>query len=54
MCQLSAILTILRLVKGLVHSDVTFTFTELNVKNKRSQVEKEKVRSRQLEWQVQC
>lgn len=54
MCQLSAMLTILRLVKGLVHSDATFGFTELNVKNKRSQVEKEKVRSRQLEWQVQC
>lgn len=33
MCQPSTILTILRLVKGLVHSDVTFGFTELNVKN---------------------
>lgn len=48
-CQLSTSLTILRIVKGLVHSDVAFGFTELNVKNKSSQVEKEKVHSRQLE-----
>lgn len=54
MCQFSTILTLLRLMKDLVHSDAAFGFTELNVKNRRSQVEKEKVHSRQLERQVQC
>lgn len=49
----STVLTVVRIVMGLVHGDTTFGSTELNGKIERSQVEKGKVRSRQLEQRVQ-